>query len=554
MPDVASSIKLTVEEKVCLHLLDYIHVRDEFLLPEDISQNGIAEATGVQRGHASVALISLKKKELVTEKVSRVSGSTRRKKVYFLTKTGLDEALKTKKMLEETSVMVSVGGEEKTISFREINRLSGRKLSLVKILDVLSENEGTLDLESLATPPELPRKEDKELREGESAPPPEDTVSHPEMYETPQHSFSQAPPLPFNQTTPMPAGQAPPPPPDHHPQPPHYATSGPAVIVISKALKSIVTGVGVVFSIFCLSFLSLYFIHDNNIYLAYSLLSLFFSLLLLQFPLALEFHSPGPGGLRLERCDMLILGFSLTLLSVFAHSLEEEQFFADELFRAVLVIIPLLLILNVKNVVPEHIKPEIAGIVGTLFVLYGSVQGAGSGIVGMVHYPFLWILSGVIIIVTVYSSLPGEMEQEKKQREQKLLVAACTGSGIFILIALLAGYQRMSNDPLGSVLLVLWLLFALVLCSLRWWKAIEEDIKNLIISSIFVVMGVLFFFAAGIFFSLEKHIEGAVEILVGLVILRFSLNYLKLSKEHLFFTALFAVLGILSVYDFYTGM
>lgn len=538
MPDPTSSIKLTVEEKVCLHLLDYIHVRDEFLLPEDISQNGIAEVTGVQRGHASVALISLKKKGLVTEKVSRVSGSNRRKKVYFLTKTGLDEALKTKKMLEETSVVVSVGGEEKTIPFREINRLSRRKLSLVKIFDVLSENEGVLDLESLAVSPELPREEDKELREGERPPSPEDAVSHPEMYETSPFPFSQTPPHQFSQP----------------PQPPHYAPSGPAVIVISKALKSIFTGVGVVFSIFCLSFLSLYFIHENNIYLVGSLFSLFFSLLLLQFPLALEFRSPESGGLRFEKKDMLILGFSLTILSVFAHSLEEEQFFADELFRAVLVIIPLLLILNVKNVVPEHIKPEIAGIVGTLFVLYGTVQGLGSGIAGMVHYPFLWILSGVIIIVTVYSSLPGEVEQEKKQREQKLLVAACTGSGIFILIAFLASYQRMSDGALGSVLLVLWLLFALLLCSLRWWKAIEEDIKNLIVSSLFVVMGVLFFFAAGIFFSLEKHIEGVVEILVGLVILRFSLNYLKLSKEHLFFTALFVVLGILSVYDFYTGI
>ena len=530
MPAPIIPIKLTVEEKICLHLLDYIQLRDEFVLPEEISQNGIAEAIGVQRGHASVALISLKKKELVTEKVSRVSDSSRRIKVYFLTRTGLDETLKAKKMFEETSVVVSVGGKEQNTLIKEINSIAERKISLVKILDALSESAGTLVIESLVRSSTLPQEKDTKFREGEIPPPPEDMAAHPERWKTP----------------PPPVIQVPPPP----PQPP----SEPPSRVLSGASKVSCTLVGIVLSLFCLAFLALYIDHGDNIYLVSSLLFLFFALLLLQCPVALELHSSGSGELRLERKEMLSLAFSLALLSIFARSLQEEELFAHEIARASMVVLPLLLVLNVKEVVPEHLKLEIAGIVGSLFALYGLIQEGFSVFTGAMHYPFLWIISGVIIIVTVYSSRSEGGGHEKKLKEAKLLISACTGSGIFILMALLSSYQRMSDEPLSAVLLVLWLLFALVLCSLRWWKSIEQDMKDLLISSFFVVVGFLFFFAAGIFFSLEKHIEGVVELLVGLVILRFSLNYLKLAKEHLLFTALFVGLGMLSVYDFYVNI
>ena len=70
MPADAEIPRFTVEEKICLHLLDFVNLRDEFILPEEISQKGIADVIQVKRGHASVALISLKKKDLVEERVS----------------------------------------------------------------------------------------------------------------------------------------------------------------------------------------------------------------------------------------------------------------------------------------------------------------------------------------------------------------------------------------------------------------------------------------------------------------------------------------------------
>lgn len=100
MPGDPQKSQLTVEEKICFHLMSYHHLRHEFVLPEEIAQNGIAAAVRVNRGHASVALISLKGKDLVEERVSRVQGSPRRKKVYFLTEHGLDEGEKIENLVE----------------------------------------------------------------------------------------------------------------------------------------------------------------------------------------------------------------------------------------------------------------------------------------------------------------------------------------------------------------------------------------------------------------------------------------------------------------------
>jgi len=123
-----------------------------------------------------------------------------------------------------------------------------------------------------------------------------------------------------------------------------------------------------------------------------------------------------------------------------------------------------------------------------------------------------------------------------------------------MLLALLAAHESLGHGPLGTALGILILLFGLTLCLLRYWEGVEQEIQGLLISSLFALTGFLFFFAAGIFFTLGKYIEGVAELLVGLVILKFTSNYLKLSKEYLFFISPFVVLGLLTVYGFYVGM
>jgi len=566
MSDPTSPLKITVEEKICLHLLEYINLRDEFIQPAEISQKGIAAATDVQRGHASVALISLKKKGLVDEKISRVKGSDRRKKVYFLTRTGVDETLKLKKTLRESAVVLRAQGGEQLVPIDEIGRFLDRKLPLVSIVSALSRSEGPLDIDSLNKTPVENKKNEAAGTTGSGdhvgssdLRPVTDPTQPGILDEKARPDTGDRPPRPKGMGTMVPPPPRPlPPRPPASLLPPRAPASPPppqTQITLSGRGRDVFLVLGVVLSFLCLVFLSLYLTHESGPELVVSLLCLFFSLLVLQLPLGLELASQEPGATTPARKDLVILIFSLAVLSVFGNSLLEEQFFAWELFRIGLVVIPLSIVLNLESVVPEDYRIEIAGIGGSLFLLYGIIQVGFPVFADRMHYPLLWILSGILIMLTVYS--PGRPDEEGgalNDKGSRLLVSSCTGAGIFMLLALLAAHESLGHGPLGTALGILILLFGLTLCLLRYWEGVEQEIQGLLISSLFALTGFLFFFAAGIFFTLGKYIEGVAELLVGLVILKFTSNYLKLSKEYLFFISPFVVLGLLTVYGFYVGM
>ena len=50
----------TIEEKILLHLLDFLKYRNEIVVPQSITQLGISSAVGVNRKHIPRSLKSLK--------------------------------------------------------------------------------------------------------------------------------------------------------------------------------------------------------------------------------------------------------------------------------------------------------------------------------------------------------------------------------------------------------------------------------------------------------------------------------------------------------------
>ena len=91
---MARKISLTVDERVILHLLEFVPYEEDFESPEGSTQAGIASAIGIQRKHIPRAMKKLLSSELVSEKVSHVKNSKQRKKVYFLTFEGRNLARK----------------------------------------------------------------------------------------------------------------------------------------------------------------------------------------------------------------------------------------------------------------------------------------------------------------------------------------------------------------------------------------------------------------------------------------------------------------------------
>jgi tetratricopeptide (TPR) repeat protein/DNA-binding MarR family transcriptional regulator len=86
--EMTKKISLTVEEKILLHLIQYTNFYDQWEVPFDITQEGIAGSIGIARCNVSRAMKKLTTKGHIEEKIAHVKGAERRRKVYFLTHAG----------------------------------------------------------------------------------------------------------------------------------------------------------------------------------------------------------------------------------------------------------------------------------------------------------------------------------------------------------------------------------------------------------------------------------------------------------------------------------
>ena len=149
---------LTVNEKILIHLSDFISFRDEFNVPLDVTQDGIAEALGIRLNHVPRAVKSLLATGKISERTASVSGIKRRRKTYFLTESGLADALRLKDGLKKIKISKkpgttghgNVGSEKGQVSLEELLKLHGGSIHLLEMLDYLQDVEA-IDDEFLRT-------------------------------------------------------------------------------------------------------------------------------------------------------------------------------------------------------------------------------------------------------------------------------------------------------------------------------------------------------------------------------------------------------------------
>lgn len=88
---------LTLPERVLLHVYRYRHIAEttEFTIPMELTQNGIAEALGISRSHASILVGGLVEDGRLICRKGHVKGNERTsRKVYFITALGCDHCRK----------------------------------------------------------------------------------------------------------------------------------------------------------------------------------------------------------------------------------------------------------------------------------------------------------------------------------------------------------------------------------------------------------------------------------------------------------------------------
>ncbi len=105
-------VKVTVNQKILVHLLDFARFADRYDAPPEVTQQGMADALRVRRSHVTLALQALGHRGLIVDRTMRIVGGSRRKKAYFLTPYGYERAREARADLAAMPVILDADGTE----------------------------------------------------------------------------------------------------------------------------------------------------------------------------------------------------------------------------------------------------------------------------------------------------------------------------------------------------------------------------------------------------------------------------------------------------------
>jgi len=146
--ETEGAFRITVNDRILVHLLEYTRYSDRPEVPREITQQGISEIVGTRRSHVSLALSTLRERSLVEERTVRVTDEVRRRKGYFLTSKGFEAAKSLAEKYLQSKVRIEEAGGVKEVAISDLPQLLGEKYYLVDVLCCLNK-DGTLDVAEL---------------------------------------------------------------------------------------------------------------------------------------------------------------------------------------------------------------------------------------------------------------------------------------------------------------------------------------------------------------------------------------------------------------------
>jgi ATP/maltotriose-dependent transcriptional regulator MalT len=142
-----------VQERIFLHLRDYMDHSEKVEVPFALSQMGIANAVSIARSNVPRAISGMKEAGHLIERQAHVTGVSRKRKAYFLTDEGAKVADDIWERVSENSVrLIHPDGLSETITLQaalEGTNLPLRHVDMLRYMD----DSGTIDLTGLT--PEL---------------------------------------------------------------------------------------------------------------------------------------------------------------------------------------------------------------------------------------------------------------------------------------------------------------------------------------------------------------------------------------------------------------
>src|SRR6266516_1458740 len=143
-----SPLALGTEDRILLYLSDFRNTEERYVLPQALTQKGIAFAAGVQRKHLSRYLDEMVRDGLLVETKAHIEGEKQRMLAYYLAPRGWERAMGIKERVSAVRVPIKIAGVTKEMTMAEIDGATSVHLTLS---DIVREamNVDELDLEDL---------------------------------------------------------------------------------------------------------------------------------------------------------------------------------------------------------------------------------------------------------------------------------------------------------------------------------------------------------------------------------------------------------------------
>jgi tetratricopeptide (TPR) repeat protein len=142
--------RITLENRILLLLRRFDRFRESFTVPEVLSQGGMAKTLAARQNHVSRAITDLESKGMVNHRSAHVKGLSRKRRVYFLNRKGLEETDRyitgiSSKYLTVRTAEGSIEEWDLKRAVRTVSNILERNVDMFEMVNDLIENN-ELDL------------------------------------------------------------------------------------------------------------------------------------------------------------------------------------------------------------------------------------------------------------------------------------------------------------------------------------------------------------------------------------------------------------------------
>ncbi len=143
--------RLTVRDKIIIHLASYTRYADDFECPEEMSQVGISTAIGKSRAHTTLELNRMKGLDLITERLAHVKGAKSKRKTYVLSAEALAKEKEILENIWNLEIEIRDSDESKIMNGQQAVNILMKELIISKIMafGIVISSNGQINIDEI---------------------------------------------------------------------------------------------------------------------------------------------------------------------------------------------------------------------------------------------------------------------------------------------------------------------------------------------------------------------------------------------------------------------